>query len=123
MRARVESSLNACTMSWKPETISPVKRKIQVVALSSMVLWVKSRIHESGYTYEQDRNEVTFGNEPIPVKLPPTDKHPMICVDWHNATAYAKWAGKRLPTGKEWDCRNISATIFSLYYEQGSNWV
>ena len=32
-----------------------------------------------------------------------TDQHPMIMLSWQDASTYAKWVGKRLPTENEWE--------------------
>ncbi len=52
---------------------------------------------------EEDRNFPFFWEKEGFHLGPDFPDHPILGVTWQNARAYAKWAGKRLPTEAEWE--------------------
>ena len=80
-----------------PEKMAKVGDAFFMDAFEVTVGLFKKFLKSSGYKPAEpiDWNEV--------YKYSPTDKYPMILVSWHDATAYAKWVGKRLPAEAEWE--------------------
>ena len=80
-----------------PEKMVKVGDAFFMDAFEVTVGLFKKFLKSSGYRPKEPINWAKL------YKYSPNDKHPMIYVTWHDATAYAKWVGKRLPTEAEWE--------------------
>jgi iron(II)-dependent oxidoreductase len=65
--------------------------------------WAWRTAAEAEHPVHWTRNASAWNRRRFDATAPLEPHHPVIHVSWHEAEAYCRWAGRRLPTEEEWE--------------------